>query len=591
MEKEKTVSTTRDVFRVFAHHLKRYWLIAVAIVVGMVFSNALDVVAPLYYKKLVDLLALPGDRSTAAIVLFGILVTIALLRGASWVFFRISDGLNTHLQTRVMRDLTDSSFVYLIRHSFQFFTNAFSGSLVRKVNRLSRAFEMVADDVSYKLVPLAITLAGVLYVLWSHNQTITIVMMVWIVVFVSFNVGFASWALKFDIERAAKDSHVTGVLADAIGNSANIKLFSGYRHENSLFAKVNDDLRRLRVRSWGVHSINFAVQALLMIGMEIGVMYLAISAWRTGAATVGDFILLQSYVINIFGKLWDVSRVVRRVHEGIADAKEMVDILNLPHEIRDAPTAEPLWAANGAITFRKVSFYYQSTRPVLRDFSVEIKPKEKVALVGPSGAGKSTVVKLLFRFYDVDRGDIIIDGQKISRVTQDSLRDAIAMVPQEPNLFHRSLMENIRYGRRDATDAEVYAAAQKAHCHEFITDFPDGYETLVGERGVKLSGGERQRVAIARAILKNAPILVLDEATSSLDSESESFIQEALKELMREKTVIVIAHRLSTIMQMDRIVVMESGRVTDTGTHAELLTKRGGTYKKLWEIQAGGFLP
>ncbi|MDP3793762.1 MAG: ATP-binding cassette domain-containing protein, partial [Candidatus Uhrbacteria bacterium] len=236
------------------------------------------------------------------------------------------------------------------------------------------------------------------------------------------------------------------------------------------------------------------------------------------------------------------------------------------------------------------TFSYHQTRTVLRDFTLKIKPREKVALVGPSGAGKSTVVKILLRFYDLDRGKILIDGQTVARITQDSLHECFALVPQEPLLFHRTLMDNIRYGKRDAGDEEVIEAAKKARCHEFIKSSPQGYETYVGERGIKLSGGERQRIAIARAILKNAPILVLDEATSSLDSESESLIQDALHELMKNKTVIVIAHRLSTIMEMDRIVVMENGRVIDTGTHDTLL-KKGGLYQKLWEIQAGGFLP
>jgi ABC-type multidrug transport system fused ATPase/permease subunit len=267
----------------------------------------------------------------------------------------------------------------------------------------------------------------------------------------------------------------------------------------------------------------------------------------------------------------------------------MVDILKEPHEVQDARRAKPLAVSRGAIGFSDVKFSYNQTRTVLKDFNLNIEAGEHVALVGPSGSGKSTVVKLLFRFYDLDKGKILIDGQKISGVTQESLRDQVSLVPQDPSLFHRSLKENIRYGKLDATDEEVVEAAKKAHSHDFISSLSQGYDTLVGERGIKLSGGERQRVAIARAILKDAPILVLDEATSSLDSESEMLIQDALKTLMKGKTSIVIAHRLSTIMQMDRIIVMQDGRIIDQGTHQELL-KRQGMYKKLWEIQAGGFI-
>jgi ABC-type multidrug transport system fused ATPase/permease subunit len=267
----------------------------------------------------------------------------------------------------------------------------------------------------------------------------------------------------------------------------------------------------------------------------------------------------------------------------------MVELLEMPHDVQDITTATPLNVDKGRVTFRDVDFYFHETRPVLTRFNFAIESGEKVALVGPSGAGKTTITKLLLRLYDLKAGALEIDGQNIAHVTQDSLRNAIAFVPQEPVLFHRTLMDNIRYGRRDATDEEVIEAAKQAHCHEFIATLPQGYQTFVGERGVKLSGGERQRVAIARAILKNAPILVLDEATSSLDSESESLIQDALKTLMKGKTVIVIAHRLSTIMNMDRIVVMDGGSIVDQGTHAELLTK-DGLYQKLWSIQAGGFL-
>ena len=268
----------------------------------------------------------------------------------------------------------------------------------------------------------------------------------------------------------------------------------------------------------------------------------------------------------------------------------MVDIMNLPREITDAPGAAQLAPRDGTIEFKDVVFAFSDGKPVLSDFNLAITGHEKVALVGPSGAGKTTITKLILRFYDVTGGAIEIDGQNISKVTQDSLRGAIAFVPQEPILFHRTLMENIRYGRRDATDAEVVEAAKQAHCYEFIMRTKDGFDTYVGERGIKLSGGERQRIAIARAILKNAPILILDEATSSLDSESEALIQDALARLMEGKTVIAIAHRLSTVMKMDRIIVIENGAVAMSGTHDELVTHDGGLYQKLWEIQAGGFL-
>jgi ABC-type multidrug transport system fused ATPase/permease subunit len=268
----------------------------------------------------------------------------------------------------------------------------------------------------------------------------------------------------------------------------------------------------------------------------------------------------------------------------------MTKILTMPHEITDIPKAKKLKIKEASVVFDNVKFNYNETRTILSDFNLNVKSHEKLALVGPSGAGKSTIVKLLLRQHDVTDGHILIDGQDIAKVTQESLWDAVSLVPQEPLLFHRTLMENIRYGKPDASDDEVVEAAKLAYCHEFISSFPEGYGTFVGERGVKLSGGERQRVAIARAILRNAPILVLDEATSSLDSESEGLIQAALTNLMKGKTVIVIAHRLSTIMKMDRIIVVSGGKISEEGSHDELLKHEHGLYKKLWDLQAGGFV-
>ncbi|MBT3538673.1 ABC transporter ATP-binding protein [Candidatus Parcubacteria bacterium] len=327
-----------------------------------------------------------------------------------------------------------------------------------------------------------------------------------------------------------------------------------------------------------------------MIFLEVGIFYVAISLWKDGILTIGDFVLIQAYLLRVFMKLWDVGRIIRRFYEHLADAEEMTEILDEPHGITDTKTAKPLEVTKGEITFKDVNFAYNQTRRVIHKLNTTIKAHQKIALVGPSGAGKTTVVKLLLRQNDVTSGKIMIDGQRISAVTLESLWKNISLVPQDPILFHRTLIENIRYGKPDATDEEVIEAAKKAHCHEFISDFPDQYETYVGERGVKLSGGERQRVAIARAILRNAPILILDEATSSLDSQSELFIQDALDTLMKGKTVIVIAHRLSTIMRMDRIIVIDEGKVIEDGKHEELISKKDGIYKKLWKLQAGGFL-
>ncbi len=312
--------------------------------------------------------------------------------------------------------------------------------------------------------------------------------------------------------------------------------------------------------------------------------------WTQGQVTLGTVVLIQAYILTLIDDIWGFSRIVQAIEESYADACEMVEILETPHEVQDTQNAKELVVREGKIVFDKVTFSYNENNEALSDLNVEITPGQKVGLIGPSGAGKSTFVKLLLRFFDVTTGAIQIDNQDIREVTQDSLHNAIGFVPQDPALFHRSLMDNIRYGRRDASDQEVIQASMKAHAHEFISKLPEGYNTLVGERGIKLSGGERQRVAIARAILKNAPILVLDEATSALDSESERLIQDALNVLMEGKTVMVIAHRLSTIQHMDRILVIDQGKIIEDGNHKKLLRNKNSLYKKLWELQAGGFI-
>ena len=323
-----------------------------------------------------------------------------------------------------------------------------------------------------------------------------------------------------------------------------------------------------------------------MIVVHFILLYLALKFWQNDIITLGTIVLLETYLFRLFDKLWNVGKNIRVIYEAMADANEMTEILIKPLEVMMFPMPK-LAVKSGAIEFKNVSFGYHKDQDVLNNFDLAIKPGERVALIGPSGGGKSTIIKLLLRFFDLNGGEILIDGQDIYKTQQDSLRAQLSLVPQDPILFHRSLIENIRYAQPEAKDSEVVKAAKLAHAHEFISSFPDGYNTLVGERGVKLSGGERQRVAIARAILKDAPILVLDEATSSLDSESEQFIQDALKSLMQGRTTIVVAHRLSTIMQMDRIVVIDGGKIVEQGKHEELLKIREGLYQRLWEIQAG----
>ncbi len=522
-------------------------------------------------------------------VLFGILLFIGLAWLADWVAFQLQRTSNEHLASKVMERLYIQSFGYMMRQSYGFFTSNFTGSLTSKISHYTRAYETLFDVIVTQFVPTFIFVVGATSILWLHNHTLGLILAVWAVSFVLFQIYISRLRRPSRAELSKANTKVSGDLSDAISNHTTVTLFSAHEAERTTLTKTVKEWARAQLKVWTVDGWTHASQGLFMTAIQVGLLYGAIVYWSRGQLTIGDFYLIQAYLLSTFNRLMGINWSLRGFYRAVSEAGEMIEVFNTPHDVKDKRGAKHLAVDQGEVWFDDVSFNFHKDSQVLHQFNLTIAGGERIALVGLSGAGKSTVTKLLLRLYDVARGEIKIDKQDISKVTQDSLRDAIAFVPQEPILFHRTLMENIRYGYRDATDEMVIEAARKAHCHEFIQKLPLGYETFVGERGIKLSGGERQRVAIARAILKDAPILVLDEATSSLDSESEALIQDALNILMEGKTVIVIAHRLSTIMKMDRIIVMEAGNVVAQGTHLQLIYERG-LYQKLWSIQAGGFI-
>ena len=585
----KQYATGREVFRLYFRQVRRYPISLLLVSVGAIGIQIADLAAPWYLRQFFNLLAANVPSETVVSKLLGLIVVIAAIYIASWAIRRVQELSTIFLESHVMTDLYSTTFEYLMGHSYNFFISRFAGSLTHRVSKFARAFEVMFDAIMLQFFPTLLFVVGAVTVLFIRNQVLGVALGVWALLFVIFQLYVAKLRQPVRAARAEADTRVTASLADSISNHATIMLFSGKRFEHGLFNAVVEAWRKATLRSWLADNAIWSGIGLFMIAIEIGLLWGATIYWSKGMLTVGDFVLIQAYLLTTFDRLLSINRELRRFFDAFADSSEMAHILGEPHKVADAPNARPLVVSEGTIAFDRVNFSFGAAEPVLSDFNLNVQGGERVALVGASGAGKSTVTKLLLRMFDITEGTIEIDGQSISEVMQDSLRSAISFVPQEPILFHRTLMENIRYGRRRASDEEVLEAAKKAHCHEFISRLPYGYDTYVGERGIKLSGGERQRVAIARAILKNAPILILDEATSSLDSRSEALIQDALEVLMQGKTVVVIAHRLSTIMKMDRIVVMDKGRVIADGTHRELLEK-GGLYQELWSIQAGGFI-
>lgn len=585
---ERKLASGKQVYKTYMRHVRPYSLYVFLTLLAGIGVQITDLAAPWYLRRFFNLLG-SGSRDAEVIAaLFSIIIVVSVIWSINWVMHRIRDFTSNYFASRVMADLYSSAFSYLIRHSYNFFISNFAGSLTHRVSKFTRAFEVISDSIVLQFIPMFVFVTGAIAVLFTRNAMLGWMLLIWSIVFTVFQTWVAKLWQPIRRARSAADTRVTGSLADSISNHPTVMLFSGAGHEHGLFKGVVDLWRKAVMRSWIADSLVWSALGILMLIIEIGLMWGATVYWSSGLLEIGDFVLIQAYLLSTFDRLLSINRELRRFYDAFADAQEMVAMLELSHGIQDMQDAKPLRVEKGEVAFNNVSFYFDPDRPILRNYYLVIRGGERIALVGPSGAGKSTVTKLLLRMFNIQEGSIEIDRQNIASVKQESLRRAIAYVPQEPILFHRTLMENIRYGRRDATDEEVVEAAKKAHCHEFVSTLPLGYATYVGERGVKLSGGERQRVAIARAILKNAPILVLDEATSSLDSESEHLIQDALENLMRDKTVMVIAHRLSTIMKMDRIIVMENGRIVSEGTHDELLL-REGLYQKLWSIQAGGF--
>lgn len=511
------------------------------------------------------------------------------------VGYRVVLWMMWHVQVAGEANLYRQSFDKLSRHSLSFYSDTFAGSLVAKVGRFTSAYMEFVNTATYQaLILLTVVLAtiiGLFFLIWQYAIVLLVLTIIFVVVSF-FGTRFMRERFK---ARSQAYTEISGKLSDSISNMMTVKTDAKERDEQKhLNISIENMVQKEQFARKGMIQVT-SVYSVITTLMKVGALIAAIWSVQSGTGSAAVIYITLTYTFNLIGEMFSVSGLLRSYYQITGDAADTLAIIQQPVAVVDK-TKKKLKITQPAIQFESISFTHPDNDPedtsvdaLFKDFSLDIKGNQKVGLVGASGSGKSTLLKLLMRFYDVDTGKILISGQAIDRVTQQSLHENIAYVPQEPLLFHRSVMENISYSKPNATLAEVRKAAKQANALEFIEKLPKGFETLVGERGVKLSGGQRQRIAIARAILKDAPILVLDEATSALDSESEKLIQDALQKLMKNRTSIVIAHRLSTIAKLDRIIVLTNGSIVEDGAHDELLTKKG-TYAKLWAHQSGGFI-
>ncbi|HWV22333.1 MAG TPA: ABC transporter ATP-binding protein [Devosia sp.] len=569
-------------FRHWARQPKRIALIAGLVMVATI----AEVLVPMFSGRIVD--AISGGQNTALADAVRAFAVVAALGVTSVVLrFFVFNGI-IKLTLKMMARVVDDGFYKVQRFSTDWHANSFAGSTVRKVTRGMWALDALNDILLVALLPSFVMLVGASILLGSYWPVMGLVVAGGSVIYIAFtvlmSVGYVAPAASL---ANAWDTRLGGALADAVSCNSVVKAFGAETREEDRLRHVMSKWDSRTRRTWKRGTLNGTIQGLLMTLMQAGILGTGLYMWTQGLASAGDitFVLAMFFVLQ--GYLRDVGMHIRNLQRSVNDMEELVALSNMPLGVEDRPGAKPIVIKEGAINFDNVTFRYGSHATALyRDFSVAIKPGERVGLVGHSGSGKTTFVKLIQRLYDINDGAITVDGQNIASHQQASLRGQIAIVQQEPILFHRTLAENIAYGRPDASRAEIIEAAKQANAYDFIMSLPKGFETMVGERGVKLSGGERQRVAIARAFLADAPVLILDEATSSLDSESEVMIQEAMERLMVGRTTLVIAHRLSTVRALDRLLVFDKGKIVEEGNHEALIRLQGGIYRRLFERQA-----
>jgi ATP-binding cassette, subfamily B, bacterial len=573
---------SKGAFRFLGRYVRRRFFSHFIVLAAVLAAVLCNVGGQYAVKHLVDVLS---THQPPPSVLWGAVGILLGLVAGDNVLWRVAGWASTHAFVAVGGDIRLELFGHLSGQGTRYFVEQFPGALAGRITVAANAAWLIESSLTWNTIPPGVAVIASILVLGTINWHLTAVLLAVVSVLGAVIAWWASRGRELHQNFAGHAAHVSGDLTDIVSNIGLVRAFGAtQREQQRLSVKIQDEMEAQRQSLRSLERLR-QFHAVSVFFVTAGVLVWSVELWRRGQISTGDVVLTTTLGFTVLHASRDFAMAMVDMVQQVAKLREAVQVLGLPHEMQDAPDARPLIVTEGAITCRDLSFTYPNGQTVLKDFTLHVPGGQKVGLVGRSGAGKSTIVALLQRLYDPDAGEVLIDDQVIAHVTQASLRSSIAVVQQDISLFHRSLLENLRYGRPDASDEEVYRAVEAARCTEFIHRLPEGYDTIVGERGMKLSGGQRQRLAIARAFLMNAPIVLLDEATSALDTESEQSIQEALARLFRGRTVIAIAHRLSTLDAFDRIVVMDRGHIVEDGPPRRLLQMKGGIYSRMYGRQ------
>lgn len=584
----KTPQLPAQLFAFIKHFLLKHKRVTAAWIILPIIAGFWGPFNSIIIKHLFDLLpsAINGDTSMLLLPAGLVVVNFIIFDNFTW---RSIYYLRAKYIPIIQNDIIAKMMDLALSHSHGFYQNNLSGKISKQITSLVDGITAIITRTSANLLRGSSLLIISFIASYSVNPVFCAILIIWFAFFATASLFMSKRLVAFSDHQASEESIVVGELVDSLSNHHNVRIFASRDYEIKRMFPYFEGQRKAYTKTYMYSTLLSSIQGALIATMMAFSAYFLVYLYGKGAVSVGDFALILGLCMETGHMMWFTMSEVDEFNKAVGRCRQSLNALIVPLEVSDIKGSKNLICSKGAIFFNKVKFHYKGSSPLFADLSVTIPAGQRVGLVGYSGGGKTTFVNLIMRLYDITSGTIEIDGHDISKVTQESLRQFIAMIPQDPTLFNRTLMENIRYGNLTATDKQVIAAAKKAHAHEFISKLANGYDSLVGERGVKLSGGQRQRIAIARAILKNAPLLILDEATSQLDSVTERLIQESLWGLMQNKTTIVIAHRLSTLLHMDRILVFDKGKIVEDGTHIELLAQNG-LYKKLWDSQVGGFL-